>query len=405
VLLLSVGGPSAEEIVALLEQSGMTVSIAHDFDAAMHRLSEHELVILDAADEAAVILLCRRINDAAGHRHPPILAIAHEDDVEARVRLLEAGADDVLARPIDDRELEAIVEALLLRTSSPVPSAAPGEAPSATAGAPSGPGRVIAFAAAKGGSGTTTLAVNTALLLADMAHGNVALADLDMLHGQVATHLDIYSRVSTAALAREEFTGLGSEMLHESGKRHSTGLTVFGGPYRPDEAADISGEQLGRLVDALRNAYGTVIIDAGSTFDIRALTVLGRADAVCFVLTPDIPSLRLLKAALEMLTDSGAAAERTVYVVNDIYPKPMIGPVQIEEHLGLKVGHQVPYDGESFVKAINEGRPYVLMSRRSPGAVAIRSLAESLSDGSPSSVEPVEPQRRKGLRGFLNRGS
>jgi pilus assembly protein CpaE len=55
---------------------------------------------------------------------------------------------------------------------------------------------VIVFASAKGGSGTTTLAVNTALLLAEMAPGNVAIADLDMFHGQVSTHLDIYGRGS-----------------------------------------------------------------------------------------------------------------------------------------------------------------------------------------------------------------
>lgn len=401
VLLLSVGGPSAEEIVGSLEQRGMTVSIAHDFDAAMHRLSEHELVILDAADEASLILLCRRINDAAGHRHPPIIAIAHTSDVEARVKLLEAGADDVLSRPVDDRELEAIVDALLLRPVA-TPVVADDEAPVTAPRPPGSPGRVIAFAAAKGGSGTTTLAVNTAILLAEMAPGNVAIADMDMLHGQVATHLDIYARTSTAELAREQYSGLGTETLQEAGKRHSSGLIVFGAPYRPDEALDVSGEQLGSLVDTLRATYGTVIIDAGSTFDVRALTVLDRADKVCLVLTPDIPSLRLLHAALQVLTDSGTAAERAMYVVNDVYPRPMIGPEQIEEHLGLNVGHQVPYDGENFVKAINEGQPFILQARRSPPAAALRRLADSLYDGS-TSDELIEPQKRRGLRSFLNR--
>ena len=51
----------------------------------------------------------------SGSAHPPILAVAHSPNVEARVGLLEAGADDVLAQPIDPRELEALVEALLLR--------------------------------------------------------------------------------------------------------------------------------------------------------------------------------------------------------------------------------------------------------------------------------------------------
>ena len=202
VLLLSVDGKAAEELVAPLEQRDMTVSIAHDLATAIHRLAEHQLIILDAGDASTLTMLCRRITDASGSSHAPIIAIAHSSDVEERVELLEAGADDVLAQPIDVRELEAIVEALLLR-SRPATRAPAADQPPAPA-APRGPGRVIAFAAAKGGSGTTTLAVNTALVLAEMAQGPVAIADLDMLHGQVSTHLDIYARTSTAALAREE---------------------------------------------------------------------------------------------------------------------------------------------------------------------------------------------------------
>ena len=38
------------------------------------------------------------------------------DSVEERIALLDAGADDVMARPIDDLELAARVEGLLLRT-------------------------------------------------------------------------------------------------------------------------------------------------------------------------------------------------------------------------------------------------------------------------------------------------
>lgn len=400
VLLLSVNGQAAEGLVAPLEQRDMTVSIAHDLATAIHRLAEHQLIILDAGDTATLTMLCRRINDAAGSNHAPIIAIAHTSDVEERVSLLEAGADDVLAQPIDERELEAIVEALLLRSQSAVETL-----PAVQTAAPPalrGPGRVIAFAAAKGGSGTTTLAVNTAILLAEMTAGTVALADLDMQHGQISTHLDIYARTSTAELAREEFTGLGSEMLAELGRKHSSGVMVFGGPYRPDDALDVTSQQMASLVDALRNEYATVVVDIGSSFDIRSMAVLNKAERVALIVTPDIPSLRLIHAALQVLAEAGSASERAVFVVNDIYPKPAIGPAQIQEHLGIKVDHQVPYDGENFLKAVNEGQPFILQSRGSPPAAAIRRLAEALSNGV-SAGEGPEPPKRGILRGLLNR--
>ena len=147
-------------------------------------------------------MLCRRINDEAGSSHPPILAVAHSD-VEARVELLEAGADDVLARPIDPRELEALVEALLLRRD---PAS---RAPRQTS-RPRRPPR-----AARAGHRIRLSQGRIGHHHARRQHRdrpgrdgarNVAIADIDMYHGQVSTHLDIYARTSTAALAREEAT-------------------------------------------------------------------------------------------------------------------------------------------------------------------------------------------------------
>ena len=401
VLLLSINGAAANDVKPLLERRGLSVNLQGDPNSALQRVADHQLIVLDAPDEATLSLLCRRINDQAGSTHPPILAIAHTPDVEARVRLLEAGADDVVARPIDERELEALVEALLLRSPSGSRSGMPAPAlPSRPIGAP---GRVVVFAAAKGGSGTTSLAVNTALILAEMAPGNVAIADLDMFHGQVSTHLDIYGRSSTAAMAREDPSNLTPEMLQEAGRQHPSGLMVFGGPYRPDESVSVTGQHLAGLVDQLRTVFGTVVIDAGSTLDMRALAVVQRADHTALILTPDIPALRLLHAALQVLSEMGSAADRSVFVVNQVYAKPMIGADQIEEHLGIKVGLEIPYDGEGFVKAVNEGQPLVESARRSAPAVAIRRLAEQLSQINGAEAEMAQPQRRGILRGILGR--
>lgn len=398
--MLTVDGHAAEDVAPPLEQRGISVVVARDAGSAMQRLAEHQLIILDAPDAASLAMLCRRINDEAGSKHPPILAIAHTGDVEARVRLLEAGADDVLARPIDERELEALVEALLLR--APASTRADGDKSEVGARPEGAPGRVIAFVSAKGGSGTTTLAVNTAVILAEMAPGSVAIADLDMYHGQVATHLDIYARSSTAALAREDRDNLNPELFAESGRQHSSGLTVFGGPYRADDAADITPPQLAGLVDQMRGLYGTLVVDVGSVLDDRTLAVLERADALALVLTPDIPSLRLLHASLQVLSEAGTATDRAVFVVNHIYPKPMIGGEQIEEHLGIKVGLQIPYDGENFLKSVNEGQPLVNLAHRSAAATALRRLAAQLTNGVEED-ETAQPLKRSRFKGLLGR--
>ena len=402
ILVLTADGLADNAIVEPLQRAGMNVSVTDDLGSALQHLGEQQLLILDASDESKLAMLCRRINDETGSRHAPILAVAHSHDVEERVHLLEAGADDVIGLPVDERELTALVEALLLRAPA---SPTTGEGTTISVpprSLPTGPGRVIAFAAAKGGSGTTTLAVNTALILAEMAPGSVAIADMDMYHGQVATHLDLYARNSTAQMAREDRSTQTPDMIHDEGKQHASGLMVFGAPYRPDEAIDVSGAQLAALVEQLRGVYGTVIVDAGSTLDMRSLSVLAEADHVVMPITPDIPSLRLLHAALQVMSEAGSLTDKTMFVLNQMYPHPTIMADQIEEHLGVRIALEVPYDGENFLRGVNEGQPLVLLARRSAAAGAIKRLAE-LTAETRLEDEVMQPARRGRLRSFLGR--
>ena len=93
----------------------------------------------------------------------PILCVAATDDVEERISFLEAGADDVVARPFDAREVEARVEALLLRfqrSKDLAPIVSPDGLTLAR------PRRSVAVYSPKGGVGTTTIATNVAVAAA-----------------------------------------------------------------------------------------------------------------------------------------------------------------------------------------------------------------------------------------------
>ena len=398
VVLVSSGGSATQALGGALSRLDLSVAVAHDLNAALAELDDAQLIVVEGGDAPSLALLCRRINDAAGSNHPPILAVLEGRDVETRVKVLEAGADDVLAQPIDERELSAMVDALLLRSAAAVQAQTPA---AATPRPQASPSRVIVFAAAKGGAGTTTLAVNTALILAEMAPGKVCIVDLDMYRSQVSTHLDIYGRGSTAALAQEDLRSLPSDVIAESGRLHPSGLMVYGGPYRPDEAGNMSGDRLVELLTRLRAMYATVVVDIGTTLDGRAIAVMNSADRLALVITPDIPALRLLHSALEVLSEMGSAAERTAFIVNDIYPKSFISADQIEEHLTIKVGITVPYDSENFLRAVNEGQPIVSLARRSAAAGALRRLAEMLADT--GAEDGPKPHKRGRLGGLLGR--
>ena len=109
----------------------------------------------------------------------PVLCISQTDDVEERIRFLEAGADDVIARPFDARELEARVEALLLRFQRSRDLTPAYRRRLTTAPRP----KVVAVFSPKGGVGTTTIAVNIAILADQLHPERTMIVDLDLQFG------------------------------------------------------------------------------------------------------------------------------------------------------------------------------------------------------------------------------
>ena len=125
VLLFSPQRAAHDEVTAVLAEAGYQVTAVIDRDEAVARAGEHEVLVVEVpGEERGSADFCRAIRRDPALAGLPILAIAKSDDVEERIDLIEAGADDVIARPFDPRELEARMVALALR-ASPAGDAAP----------------------------------------------------------------------------------------------------------------------------------------------------------------------------------------------------------------------------------------------------------------------------------------
>lgn len=116
ILLLDGDGRERSGFRDHLEELGHRVSA---FGTGAEKLiAEHEsttdLVILDAAFPGVdTFEICSRLKQEGASRRLPLVVIAGGDDPEARIRFLSLGADDLLPRPVDYRELAARVGRLL----------------------------------------------------------------------------------------------------------------------------------------------------------------------------------------------------------------------------------------------------------------------------------------------------
>src|SRR6185437_15823072 len=194
-------------------------------DEAIPKVVDHQLAIIDlGGGKRSGIEVCRQIRAAPTMAGVPILCVAATDDVEERIGYLEAGADDVIARPFDAREVEARVEALLLRFQRSKDMAPVVSADGLTLARAR---RVVAVYSPKGGVGTTTIATNIAITAAQRRPDRVVLVDLDLQFGAVATHLNLEAKQTMADIVRDESALREPELLRTYAMRHDSGLHVI----------------------------------------------------------------------------------------------------------------------------------------------------------------------------------
>lgn len=243
--------------------------------------------------------------------------------------------------------------------------------------------------------GTTTIAVNVATVLAELAPNQVVIIDLDVDFGQVATHLNVKSRLTVADLAADEIGIHEPELLRTYVEMVEPGLHVIAAPATPERGRLITSAQVEQILATAPLAYGTLVVDAGSTLDERSLAILDRAEAVVVPITPEIGALKALHGFLEYLTEEGPVPAKSTFVLNHLFARDMLSMKQIESAIAAKVDAELPYDAALYLKAVNEGVPVV---RGTPGSAPARALARlaALVSGIDAVADPGHDARRGG---------
>jgi pilus assembly protein CpaE len=387
------------ELEAALNGAGYavrTVTTPADAVASM-RGTPPDLIVAEGLAASGAISSLRTAGESG---ITPVLVIAPAHDVEARIAFLEAGADDVIAGSFARSELEQRVMALLIRAGHAEirPSAVTGE--------------LVAFFGPKGGVGTTTLAVNTAVLLAGggapprderndgagaVPASRVLLIDLDLQFGQVATHLNLTPRYDLADLAMDEPALADTELARTYLTTHSSGLSILAAPPRPEADFRVTLDHLERIVELMRPSFDHILVDLGSRLDPRTLWVLEQADAHVLILFPEIAALRSMSLLMTFLADTTPLQARTHLVVNHIFPKELLKTRDVENLLRAKPAAEIPYTEVEMIRSVNEGIPLVIGRPASPAAAAMRRVAQAVI-GIEDQSAPAGRQRRRLFR-------
>lgn len=321
--------------------------------------------------------LLGQVRSAGSVVHVPVVLLG-PDDPAAKVRGLRAGADDYQVLPVHPAELVARVRRLLVRfppggvavarAAPPPPSTKEGSSPTPTMG------QVVAFYGAKGGVGTTTLAINSAIAFHRQLRRSVVLVDANLQFGDHRVFLDVgndrYSIVDAVSAP-----GIDAELLANLVVHHDSGIDLLVAPTRPEEAEHVSAERhhMATVVETLRRMYDYVVVDLDKRLDDHSLDVISAADRMLVVMTADLSCIKNVRLVLETMTQIGVPDEAVELVLNRCNAYTGIGPRSIEAVLKRTISYQVVNDYRTAISALNSGEPF-LQAR--PDAPIARSILE-----------------------------
>ncbi|MDQ3352924.1 MAG: P-loop NTPase [Actinomycetota bacterium] len=298
-----------------------------------------------------------------------LILVVQELTTELLQQAMRAGVKDVLACP-DRAQLtwavERVADSLAVEGSEALDLAAPpGEAP----------GKVITVFSPKGGSGTSVAATNLAVLLARRSPGKVALVDADLQFGDVAVMLKtkLEHSIVDAAAAGE---GLDPPLLERLMDRHEpSGLMALAAPIEPALAEKVGVDDIRRIIELLRGFCDYVVVDTASYLNDVVLSLVEHSDELVLVSTMEVPSVKNLKLALEVLRALDTPASKLKLVLIRPNAKVQMEVRDIERALVLKASIVVPNDAAVPV-SVNKCVPVVIDDPRSSVARSLGQLAD-----------------------------
>ncbi|MCC7352520.1 MAG: AAA family ATPase [Anaerolineae bacterium] len=357
-------------------------------------LVPHVVLVDDAlggADANALITqLSSRVPGAA------ILALIEAGAMNRARQAVLAGARGFVTKPLHTDDLIASLRQVLAQRGSRT------QEPEGGGGAN---GRIIVFCAPKGGTGRTTLAINTAVSLQAIDRRSVILVDADFAAPALDVALNLYQERNISDLL-PRLSRLDEDLVSSVLASHVSGVRILLAPPPGDLSTPITLPQVQQVLARLKKMFPWVVVDLGLPLDETAFAFLDGADRIVMTVLPEMVGLRNTRLMLDQLHERGYPNEKLWLVLNRATIPGGISARDIGERLHVQVRYRIPDDQPLATHSVNRGVPMVMSHRRSAVARAIRQLARMLADDLRHEMMPASmgEEAKGGLMGRLRRG-
>jgi pilus assembly protein CpaE len=268
-----------------------------------------------------------------------LVAVSASQDKDVLLRAMRSGCNDFIGGEFDASAfLETLNRLNQQWTSKAALQAAHGS--------------VLTFFGAKGGVGTTTLAVHIAIYLVQCHKKKTLLIDNHPQLGHACIYLGIDgSRYNFHELV-QNLKRLDSELLRGYIATHSSGLEVLSSPDTCEGRKATDPESMAQTLDFLRGEYDYVIVDCPTALDETNLAVIEASNQIFIVATPEIGSVRDLSRHVDVLSQNPQNADKVKVVINRFSAQHAVSLEQIEKAIRLPIAFKLP---NSYAEVVRSG--------------------------------------------------
>ena len=359
----------------LVDASGQTTDMLHvgQLSAAF------DLLAIESFD---VILLDLGLPDSSGigtfeklhEQYPlvPVVVLSGLDDENVAINAVERGAQDYLAKG----HLSGTMLLHALRYAI-TRHGAQARAMGQTQAGPQS--RILAFIGAKGGVGTTTVALNIASALVHRGNSVVAM-ELRSYIGTFAGQLGSTPVQTLSDLVELGPASITSDSLATRLFTLPSGLRVLFGPQDSGGAVTIDPELVRTIIEVLVTMFDYVVLDLPAIPSELSRLALQDAWRVALVSEPEPTSVRSGRAIVDMLHGWGITGQLVGAIMVNRVAMPMgINMEAVRADIGCSIVSVVPPAPEDCAMALHTGSPVVLTRPESPVAMRILEITDQLT--------------------------
>jgi pilus assembly protein CpaE len=341
---------TASWLKSVLEREGCLVDTVDSVAAARSRVKGDmpDFLVLEAVlSDGNGFEFVRHLREDPLTRNLHIIILSALGKSEDVMNGMNAGADDyIIKRPGADIQLIGKVRALQAQLKrAPEPEGIHSE--------------ILSFISAKGGTGTTSVCVNTAYALAQQnPNAEILIVDMVFPMGTVGMSLDFESRKTVVKLTHEPVLDRITVEKYVSTKTR-WGFRILLGANDPQEAAELAVSQVTPLFDILRTMYDYILVDFGRGLSRISIPIIEISERIVLILTPDISTVKGTRLIMNHLKSLDISLDRVFVINNRTVGRVWTTPEDIEREIGTRVGTTIPFTIEYMTMAINDAVPFM----------------------------------------------